>query len=120
MAIGRSNVLNNIDQTTVLGQQNDISNNTTNSLISGLLNKEGRAKNNATIGESNTIVNVESSITTGITNTVKDSSYNAVFGETNVINSTIKSLVGGNDNQIINAQSVAVFGGHHGLSLIHI
>ena len=51
--VGTGNNIHTVSDTAAFGKSHDISNNTTNSLISGNTNKENNGTNNVTFGEEN-------------------------------------------------------------------
>ena len=113
---GKSNVLHTIQNSGVIGNANDISNNVTNSMIVGKENKGGISKNTVVFGYKNNTQQDENVLVSGNSNTTTSNNASSVMGTSNIVMDCSDSLIMGTNHNVFSNERVTIYGEYNDMS----
>ena len=113
---GKSNVLHTIQNSGVIGNANDISNNVINSIIVGKENKGGVSKNTVVFGYKNNTQQDENVLVSGNSNTTRSNNASSVMGTSNIVMDCSDSLIMGANHNVFSNERVTIYGEYNDMS----
>jgi hypothetical protein len=113
---GKSNVLHSIQNSGVIGNANDVSNNVINSMIIGKENKGGISQNTVVFGYKNNTQQDENVLVSGNTNTTTSNNASSIMGRLNSVTDCSDSLIMGANHNVFSNERVTIYGEYNDMS----
>jgi len=110
MVDGSGNYIKDSSGCFVFGFSNQIFQDTSGSLLSGISHTETTGEYNALFGNTQTTLRSKQNLVCGKSNSLTDATNNLITGKSNIVSASLENITSGKNNIITNTNSAAVFG----------